>query len=99
MQDFIDLMNEEMNNGGLSVRVLEKRIKEIFKDEAKVSKSLINLYQRRLNVPTYTAAYQLSIALNMDAEKALAVLFEYRKKKNEEDELREYRKTLLLIRK
>ncbi|MFW6113495.1 MAG: hypothetical protein ACOC78_01065 [Actinomycetota bacterium] len=99
MPDFIDLMNESMAKEGLSVRSLEKKIKDIFKKEAKVSKSLINLYQRRSNVPSYTAAYQLAIALDMDAEKALAALYEYRKQRNEEDELREYRKALSLVKK
>lgn len=97
MPDFIDLMNEAMAKDNLSVRSLEQRIGNIFRNKARVSKSLINLYQRRVNVPTYSAAYQIAIALEMDAEEALAALFEYRKRRNEEDELREYRKALSLI--
>jgi hypothetical protein len=94
MQDFIDLINNNMAEEGLSIRSLERKIGSIFKSEARVSKSLINLYQRRLAIPTYNAGYQLAVALGIDVKRALKALYEYRIESNKESELREYRKML-----
>lgn len=90
MKDFIDIMGQSMKEKGLSVRALEEKIREIFKDEAGVSKTMINYYQKRRFVPPYHAAYQICVALELDVRKSMKLLKEYREKKLLEEEDREY---------
>lgn len=91
MKDFVDIMGQSMKEKGLSVRALEERIKEIFKEETGVSKTMINYYQKRRFLPPYPAAYQICVALDMDVRKSLKLLKEYREKVLLEEEEGEYR--------
>jgi len=90
--DFIDLMNSAMKEKGLSVRALENEIKKRFGKEAKASKSLIHFYQKRSNIPSYTAGYQIAEALDLDTINAMNALLEYRKKCLSEQEEEEFKK-------
>jgi hypothetical protein len=92
MGDFIDELEVLLEeSGGGSLRGLEKRVRDHFGKDAKVSKSLINYYMKRKTVPTYTAIYQLAVALNLDVKKTLASLHTYRRQCRVEEEAEAYR--------
>lgn len=95
MGDFIDELEALLKkDGGASLRALEGMVRERFGGEAQVSKSLINYYLLRKTIPSYTAMYQLAVALDLDIKKVLAKLHEYRKRCRVEEEAEAYRNFL-----
>ena len=91
MGDFIDNLEGLLNkSGNVSLRDLEKKVRDRFGEDARVSKSLINNYLKRKTVPTYNAVYQLAVALDLDVKRVLANLYEYRKQCGLEKEAEAY---------
>lgn len=90
MLDFVELIEKQMSEKNLSVRALESIIRDRFEENARVSKSLISCYLNRTNIPTYQAAYQIAVSLDMDVEKALRVLNKDRKSHKEKIENDEF---------
>ena len=78
MRDFIQILNEAMQAQGLSARGLEKKMKEIFGPEMKISGSAINDHLNGKDLPLYQAGYMISVALGLDETEALGELFKAR---------------------
>lgn len=77
--DFINCLISGMARKGMTVRGLEKAIALTFKEEARVSRSLISLYLRKKSTPSYEAGFQIAKALDIDTKKAMEILHKSRR--------------------
>lgn len=75
MERFSELIRSRREKLGLSLRDLEKRMKERGMD---LSKTFLFFLENERKKPTYNAAYALAKALDIDVEKALKAAYRAR---------------------
>lgn len=75
MERFSELIHSRREELGLSLRDLEKRMKERGVD---LSKTFLVFLENERKKPTYNTAYALAKALNIDVEKALKAAYRAR---------------------
>lgn len=90
MEKFSELIHTQREQLGLSLRDLEKRLKE---DGTNLSKTFLIFLEKEQKKPTFAVAYALSRALDIDAEKALRAAYMAREdfdKNREKEKLVEF---------
>lgn len=87
MEKFSELIHKRREQLGLSLRDLEKRLKE---EEVDLSKTFLIFLEKERKKPTFDIAYALARALDTDVEKVLKAAYRARAdfdKKRERDSL------------